>query len=323
MSERPSVLLLETIDASADDALRSRADVVLSNSPSPDDTVRAAAGRRFDAIMTRGKGRVSAELLDVCPGLRVVARCGVGLDNVDVASASARGVRVLNVPGCNAQTIAEHAMMLMLAVGRGLVECANAVRQGDWGYRNSYDRDELNGKTAGIVGLGNIGSRFARMCEAMAMTVVYSDESDRAGVGYARLPLDELLAAADVVSLHCPLNDQTRGLMGAGRLGRMKRGAILINTARGGLIDQEALVAALRSGGLSGFGADVLDVEPPPTDHPLLSIPHVVITPHSGGLTRTTYRDSCVRSVNNVLSVLAGDEPEPGCVFNAAALAHA
>ena len=314
---RPRVLLLETIAAEADAQLRAAADVVLAASPSEADCLAAAGA--FDAIMTRGKGRVTAGLLDACDGVRVAARCGVGLDNVDVVAASARGVRVLNLPGCNALTMAEHTIMLMLAVGRGLVPLANAVSGGDWASRNRYDRDELHDKTVGVVGLGRIGRRVAEICRAMGMGVVYTDE--HAADGFERVSLDELLARADVVTLHCPLTDGTRGMVDAGALARMKLGAILINTARGALIDEGALLEALRSGRLAGFGADVLSEEPPAPGHALLSLANVVVTPHAGALTRSTYTDSCVRSVGNVLAVLGGREPEAGCVFNADALA--
>jgi len=314
---RSRVLLLETIAEEADAELRASADVVLAASPSEADCLAAAGA--FGAIMTRGKGRVTAALLDACSGVRVAARCGVGLDNVDVPAASARGVRVLNLPGCNALTMAEHTIMLMLAVGRGLVPLANSVAGGDWASRNRYDRDELHDKTVGVVGLGRIGRRVAEICRAMGMGVVYTDE--HAAAEFERLALGDLLERADVVTLHCPLTDGTRGMIDAGALARMKPGAILINTARGALIDEDALVAALSSGRLGGFGADVLTEEPPAAGHPLLSLANVVITPHAGALTRSTYTDSCVRSVRNVLAVLAGREAEAGCVFNATALA--
>jgi D-3-phosphoglycerate dehydrogenase len=157
----------------------------------------------------------------------------------------------------------------------------------------------------------------------MGMAVLYPDERAAGGDRFERTTLDDLLARADVVSLHCPLTDTTRGMIDTGALARMKPGGILINTARGALIDEAALCDALGAGRLAGFGADVLTTEPPPADHPLLSRPNVVVTPHTGALTRSTYTDSCVRSVRNVLAVLAGDDPEPGCVFNAGALAGA
>ncbi|MBT8485102.1 MAG: hydroxyacid dehydrogenase [Phycisphaerae bacterium] len=316
---RPRVLLLETIDDAALAELERGADVTAAWDRDAAAVIDVARVAPAAAIMTRGKGQVTAELMDAAAGLRVVARCGVGLDNVDVEAATARGVAVLNLPACNAQTMAEHTVMLMLAVTRGLVESAVAVRGGDWASRTRYDRDELNGKTLGVVGLGNIGGRVAAIAAAFGMRVVYADPAPRAG-GWERVGLAPLLAESDVVTLHCQLDETTRHLLDATTLAQMKPGVVLINAARGGLVDHAALVDRLRSGALAGYGADVLDVEPPAADNPLLALPHVVITPHVGSLTRATYRDICVRSVRNVLAVLAGEPPEAGCVFNGAAL---
>jgi len=329
MSDTPHrVLLLETIDPEAMSLLERTngavVDWVLAGSPSEGDCLRAASetGRTgpVHAVLTRGKGRVTADLLDACGGLRVVARCGVGLDNVDVPACSERGIPVLNLPGVNAQTIAEHTVMLMLAVTRGLVESANAVRAGDWASRANYDRDEASGKTVGVVGLGSIGARVAGVCAALGMRVIYHDPQPRDSA-HEPVTLEELLSRADVVTLHCQLDVNSAGMISRDAIGRMRPGAVLINTARGGLIDHGALTEALRSGHLTGFGADVLDIEPPEANSPLLALPNVIVTPHSASLTRSTYRKICVSSVRNVLAVLAGEPPEPGCVFNAAALA--
>jgi len=313
------VLLLETIDEEAHALLEPGARVTLAPSPDPADCIEAARRSPVHAIMTRGKGQVTGELLDACGTCRVVARCGVGLDNVDVAAATARGIPVLNLPGSNAQTIAEHAVMLMLAVSRSLVPWANAVPAGEWQTRHRYEGDELHGKTLGIVGLGAIGSRVALIATALGMRVRYTDPASR-DTPYENLQLPDLLANSDVITLHCSLTGETRCLLDAPAIAGMKPGAILINTARGPLIDQQALARALLNGKLAGFGADVLDPEPPDPADPLLAMPNVVITPHVGSLTRSTYRQICVRSARNVLAVLAGEEPEPGCVFNASDL---
>lgn len=323
------VLLLETIDPAAMGLFERQAgggvEVVLAASPTELDCLMVAREMSetgpVHAILTRGKGRVTPGLLDACPGLLAVARCGVGLDNVDISACTARGAPVLNLPGVNAQTIAEHAVMLMLAVTRGLVESANAVRDGDWASRAAYDRDEVNGQTVGIVGLGNIGSRVARVCEALGMGVLYHDPRPRDSA-HESVALDELLRRSDVVTLHCQLDERSTGMMDQNAMNSMKPGSVLINTARGGLIDHAALTRAMRSGHLAGFGADVLDAEPPESGNPLLALPNVVVTPHSASLTRSTYREICVRSVKNTLAILAGEAPEPGCVFNGAALAE-
>jgi D-3-phosphoglycerate dehydrogenase len=314
--ESPRVLLLETIDPRAHELLDAGAEVVLSETPNEVDCLHAASAGPVHAIMTRGKGRVTPALLDACNGLVCAARCGVGLDNVDVPAATARGIRVLNLPGCNAQTMAEHTIALMLAVTRGVVNAADSVTRGHWADRAAYDRDEANGKTIGIVGLGNIGARVAGVCDALRMQVVYADPISR-DVHYPRLDLPDLLATADIVTLHCALTDATRGMIDAGAIARLKPGAILVNTARGAIVDQDAVARALHAGHLAGYAADVLETEPPTPDDPLLHASNVVITPHVGSLTRSTYREICVESVRNVLRVLDGDDASPGTLFNA------
>ncbi len=316
------MLLLESLDPAAEDLLAREAEPVRSPSTDPPASVEAARRAPVHAIMTRGKGRVTAELMDACKGLKVIARAGVGLDNVDMASASERGLPVLNLPGSNAQTVAEHTLMLILAVSRGLLEYANAVRDGQWERRAGYDRDEARGKTVGIVGLGNIGRRVASMCEACGMRVVYADPRAH-DPSRERLELDGLLARSDIVTLHCQLDASTIGLLDGARIARMKPGAILVNTARGELVHQPAVIEAVRTGRLAGYGADLVDRQKPEELDALRSLPNVVITPHVSSLTRSTYRDMCVRSARNVLAILSGDEPEPGCIFNREALARA
>jgi len=234
--------------------------------------------------------------MDACPQLSVVARCGVGLDNVDVAGATARGIRVVNAPGANAGTIAEHALTLMLMLVRNMYESASQVRAGNWNWRNQYTGDELGGKTLGILGLGNIGRRVARFGEAFGMNIVYWDLMSNQST-YQALPLEEILAQADVLSLHLPLTPETDTLLNATRLALMKPTAVLINTARGGLIDQQALLNALNDGKLAGFGADVLAEEPPAADDLLTRHPKTIITAHVGSLTATTYRTMCMYTV--------------------------
>jgi len=313
---RHRVLLLESLDPGAEDLLGASAEVLRAPSTEPAACLDVARAGPVHALITRGKGRVTAELMDACRGLRAVARAGVGLDNVDVPAATLRAVPVLNLPGANAQTVAEHTLTLILAVSRGLVEYANAVRHDDWDRRARYDRDEAHGKTVGIVGLGNIGRRVAAMCEACGMRIVYTSPHAR-DPSYEQLPLEELLRRADIVTLHCGLDASTRALLSADRVALMKPGAILVNTARGELVDQPAIAAAVASGRLAGYGADLVNREKPHELAALRELPNVIITPHVSSLTRSTYRDMCLRSARNVLALLAGESPEPGCVFNA------
>jgi D-3-phosphoglycerate dehydrogenase len=304
-----TILLLETLHADAEALLASYAAPI---------NVGEDAGAPFDpqaveAILTRGRGRVTAALIERCPNLKAVARCGVGLDNVDTAAARARGVPVIYAPGATTTAVAEHTMMLILAAARGLRPIAEAVHSGDWGARNGYSGVELAGKTLGIVGLGQIGRRVAEMGAALGMRVVTWSRASRGE--YPALPLEELLREADIISLHVALTPATRHLIGAAALAQVKPEAILINTARGGIVDQQALRAALAQDRLGGFAADVLESEPPGQDEPLLRDPRVLITPHIAALTDRTYRAICVETAANVLAVLRGQPPDPQSLF--------
>jgi D-3-phosphoglycerate dehydrogenase / 2-oxoglutarate reductase len=267
------------------------------------------------AILTRGRGRVSRGLMEGCPELRVVARCGVGLDNVDLEAARERSIPVVYAPGSTTDTVAEHTLMLMLALSRRLCALSGAVADGRWEARAGYDGTELKGKKLGVVGLGAIGRRVAALAEAFGMHIRYSNRSARE-VPYERLALEELLKESDVVSIHLRLTERTRHLLGGRELALTKPGALLINTSRGAVIDQCALAAALQEGRLGGFAADVLEEEPPDPSEELLKSERVLITPHVAALTEETYREMCVRTAKNVLAVLRGEQPERESVYN-------
>lgn len=193
------------------------------------------------------------------------------------------------------------------------------VKQGDWNWRNQYVGDELNGKTLGIIGMGNIGKRVARLGEAFGMNIIYWDKFQVAQQ-YRSLSMDEVLREADLISLHVPLFEDTYHLIGERELSLIKSQAFLINTARGGLIDQKALINALNHQKIAGFGADVLAEEPPEANDPLLSHPRTNITAHVGSLTAATYKYMCLSTVKNVLAILSGQDPEPESIFNRKAL---
>lgn len=312
----PTILLLESVAEEADVLLRQRARIFTAWGERP--LADILEKERIDAVITRGKGLINSALMDACPVMKVAARCGVGLDNVDVAEATRRGIRVVNAPGSNAATIAEHTLMLMLMAIRNGYRSAEAVREDDWAWRNQYAGDELSGKTLGILGLGNIGGRVARLGEAFGMKIITWSRKE---THYRSLPLEDVLAHSDVVSLHLPLTAETRQLFNAERFAGMKPGAILINTARGALIDREALLTALANGTLGAFAADVLEEEPPAAGDALVHHPRVLLTPHSGSLTATTYRAMCESTVRNVLAILSGEPFDSVSVFNREALA--
>lgn len=267
------------------------------------------------AIITRGKGQVNKALMESCRGLEVVARSGVGLDNVDVKEATSRQVKVINAPGVNAATIAEHTLSIMLLLIRNLYNSVTEVKAGNWQWRNQYSGDELSGKTLGVLGMGNIGKRVAKLGEAFGMKVIYWDKFINLP-DYPNLSLKEVLQQADIVTIHVPLLPDTSGLIGKEELALMQPHAFLINTARGPIIDQSALTEVLQEGKIAGFGADVLADEPPSSDDPITKLPNTIITAHVGSLTATTYRNMCVLTVNNVLSVLEGKTVDTSCIFN-------
>jgi len=314
-----NVLLLETIDEAAMSLLRQHEQIQILEGYSNGGVDKLISQHETHAIITRGKGLVQKELMDACPQLKAIARCGVGLDNIDVETASSKKIPVLNAPGSNSATIAEHTLSLMMMLVRDMYQSVTKVKQDNWRWRSQYAGDELGGKSLGILGMGNIGQRVARFAEMIGMQVMYWDKFD-ANVSYPKKEMEELLAKADVISIHLPLTAETEGLIGEQALQMMKPHAYLINTARGQIIDQVALRKALQNGKLAGFAADVLAKEPPTAHEPLLSMPNVLITPHSGSLTATTFRNMCVLSVNNVIAVLEGKEPKAGCIFNEKAL---
>lgn len=305
---RKNVLLLESIADEAFSVLRENVNVFTGYDEA---TLKEVLNTvEVHAIITRGKKQIDKALMEACPHLQVAARCGVGLDNVDVAEATARKIRVINAPGSNAATIAEHTLALMLMLMRDLYTSVQQVKQNNWEWRNQYAGDELNGKTLGILGMGNIGKRVARLGEAFSMKVVYWSRSAQ------ELSMEEVLKQSDVVSLHLPLSKETDKIIGAPQLALMKPNAFLINTARGALVDHAALLEALNTKAIAGFAADVLPDEPPVQSLPLVQHPRTIITPHSASLTSSTYRQMCLLTVNNVVAVLAGREPELNSVYN-------
>ncbi len=242
---------------------------------------RALAGA--DALIVRSETRVTADLLTRAPNLRVIARAGTGVDNIDVHAATRRGIAVMNAPGANTVSAAEHAMGLLLALVRHIPWAAEAMRRGEWD-RKRFEGTELRGKTMGIVGLGRIGGHVAQLARAFGMQVTghdpYLAPERAAELQVKLLPLDQLLRQADVVTLHVAHTDQTHHLMNADRLQLMKPTAVVINTARGELVDEQALVEAITAKRIGGAAIDVFAVEPVPADSPLRRLDRVILTPH-------------------------------------------
>lgn len=305
------ILLLETVHSEATGLLEAAGRVELAPDPREFDPANYAGVR---AIVTRGLGRVTADVVAVFPDLVVVARCGAGLDNVDTDACAAAGVMVVHAPGVTTGAVAEHALLLMLAVGRRLTEINHEVKAGNWTVREGFTSTEMQGKRLGVVGYGAIGARVAEFGQALGMDVVCTTRRSTE-VGVPRLDLHELLATSDVVQICVPLTAATRSMFGPEQFATMRPSTILINTARGPIVDHGALADALDRGAIAGYGADVWDPEPPqPGDH-VLAHRATVVTPHVAGLTDTTYREICVRPANAVTQILRGVAPDPACVF--------
>jgi D-3-phosphoglycerate dehydrogenase / 2-oxoglutarate reductase len=264
--------------------------------------------------------RVDGAALAAAPRLKVVSRYGVGFDTVDIPACTARGVPVMVVNGTNDLSVAEHAMMLMLAVARRAVECDRHVKQGGWWDRPDPGMVELAGRTALVVGYGRIGCRVANYCRAFRMEVTVMDPAFHpariAADGFTpALDLHAALARADVVTLHCPLTPATRHLMDGPAFAALKPGAILVNTARGPIVSQDALVAALRAGRLRGAGLDVLEVEPSDAANPLFALPNVVVSPHNAGSPEEGLARMARQAARNILDALDG-RPDPAMMVN-------
>ena len=276
----------------------------------------------FDAVISRTLA-LPANMIDAAPALRVISRHGVGYNNVDLESATRRGVPVLVADGANGQSVAELSVGLALAVARRITTQDASIRARQWD--RSASGLQFSGKTAGIVAFGAIGRRVAEILQAMGMQIVVFDPhaGDRPvpGVIWAET-LAELLESSDLVSLHCPLTPETRNMIGAPELGRMKQGAILINTARGGLIDEDALAEAVRSGHLAGAGLDTFADEPLAIDHPFLTLPQIVMTPHMGGSTDAALDGVAISAARNVLDVLIDGKVDRRLLVNPAVLEH-
>lgn len=268
-----------------------------------------------DGLLCLLTDRVDAELMAAAPRLRVISNCAVGYDNIDVSAATARGILVCNTPGVLTETTADLAWALLMAAARRLGEAERYLRAGRW---RSWSPQlmlgqDLHGATLGIVGLGRIGQAVARRARGFGMRILYADPEARLEVeqelGAVRLPLEQLLREADFVSLHTPLTEATRHLIGATELALMKPTAVLVNTARGPVVDEQALAEALRAGRLFAAGLDVFAEEPLPADSPLLGLENVVLLPHIGSASVATRTLMARMAAENLVAGLAGRRP--------------
>ena len=252
---------------------------------------------------------LTAEIIASAPRLRLIQKIGVGVNTIDLEAARRRGVAVCNMPGTNSQAVAEMTLLLMLSALRRANRLDAAARAG-WHLPPAFQDDagEVCGRTVGLVGYGAIPGRLAPMLQAMGARVLYASRSPKPDAVGERVTVDALLAASDIVSLHVPLTPDTERLVDANAIARMKPGAVLVNTARGGLVDEAALVEALRSGRLGAAGLDVFEVEPAAASNPLFDLDNVVCSPHVAWLTRETLERSLAVAVENCRRIEAGED---------------
>jgi len=289
-----------------------------------DELTAIIAREQPDAIIVR-QGKLTRDMINASPALKIIAKHGVGYDTIDIAAAAERGIPVTIALGANAQSVAEHALALMFSVARQTALLDARMRDGHWDKATAVGI-ELSGKTLGLVGLGAIGRILMELVTPLRMTIKVFDPylsnlPDLPNVERAE-DFDALLASCDIISLHCPLTEQNRNLFGAAQFKRMRPGSLLINTARGELIDTEALVQALSTGQIAGAGLDTFNPEPPPTDSALWGLPTLVATPHVGANTAEARDRVGLLAVQQIIDFWDGCAPEPRSVVNRHLFAH-
>ena len=282
------VLVTDTIADSGIAILRAAEDVDLDYRAGLKGAELLQAVAESDALITRSGTAVTEELVNAGSRLRIVGRAGVGLDNVDVEACTRRGILVINAPTANIMSATEHTMAMLLALCRNIPEAHASVKRGEW-TRSKFMGMELNAKTLGIIGLGRIGTRVTKRARGFEMDVIaydpYIPASVFESVGAEKVTLDELLQRADIITVHTPLTDETKGILGATEIAKMKDGVVLLNIARGGIYEEQALADALNSGKVAGAAIDVYEQEPPTKDHPLLNAKNIILSPHIGANT--------------------------------------
>jgi D-3-phosphoglycerate dehydrogenase len=310
MSSKWNVLLPNEIDRSGPESI---ADFATCTGMDEYDSSEAALGEidRYDAVIVR-VASLDADVIARADHLKVIAKHGAGLDNVDTEAASSRGIVVCNTPGANARSVAEHAVALLFAVRRNLRTADRHVRSGGWD-RDAFAGNELTGDTLGLFGFGAIARETADLADGMGQRVlVYdpyvADDDIPSRVGRVR-NLSELFADSDAVSIHAPLTPETRGAVSTEELAALGERGLLINTSRGAIIDEEALVKALETGTVAGAGLDTFETEPPGDDHPLYDRDEVFLTPHVGGVTDEALARMSQRAAANVRTVYEGELP--------------
>ncbi len=275
------VLICDPISDGAIELLKSKLDVEIKGSRDVGELIED-----FDAVIVRSATKITASVIEKGKKLKVIGRAGVGLDNIDIEAARKRSIKVINTPRATSRSVAELVIAMIFALSRDLVNATASVKEGKW-EKKRFEGREVKGKTLGIIGLGGIGCEIAEAALGIGMNVIATRAHLEIGCqieGVKIVSLEDLLSGADIVSINVPLDSVTRGMIGKKEIDRMKSGAILINCARGGIVDEKALYEALKSNKLAGAGIDVYESEPP-KNSPLLTLNNIVLTPHIGGQT--------------------------------------
>ena len=303
----PKVLVSDPIGPEGVSLLETGADVDVKTGMKPAELLDTVGG--YDALVVRSETKVNRDVIEAGSKLQVIARAGIGVDNIDLEAATGAGIAVVNAPTGNTVAAAEHTVALMLALARNVPGAHQSLQSGEW-RRSAFMGVEVRDKTLGICGLGRVGTEVARRAQPFGMRLVGYDPfvaPDYARrIGVELLSLDELLAESDFVTLHTPLTEGTRGMLGMRQIEKIKQGARVINVARGELVDEAALLAGLESGKLSGVALDVFAKEPPDPS-PLLEHPKAIVTPHLGASTREAQREVAIEAAEQVLAVLKGE----------------
>lgn len=281
----------------------------------PDSAPDEVADKLWRAsVAITNKAPITRAVIEACPKLRLVAVAATGVNNVDLEACRERGIVVCNIRGYAEHTVPEHVFMLLLALRRQLLAWRDSLRRGAWQKAERFclfdhEMHDLHGSTLGLIGHGSVGAGVERLARAFGMAVLIAEHRGAAGIRPGRTPFDEVLARSDQISLHTPLTEATRGLIGAREFGLMKRSAVLINTARGGVVDEAALIDALRGGRIAGAGFDVLAVEPPRAGNPLLDLdlPNFLLTPHVAWSSREAMQALADQLVDNIEAFVRGE----------------
>lgn len=308
------ILIADAIGKSGVALLKAQGfDVVIQPDITPEQLLLDSS--QYDALIVRSRTKITKEVILAAKNLKIIARSGSGVDTIDVSVAKEKNIVVVNAPGANSESVAEHTIALMLAMTRNLVFAVTTTRSGLW-KKSEFRGIELKGKTLGIVGFGSIGQRVAELASIFSMQIFvhtrsHTPQHEKALAVYGGkfASLDELIAQSDIISLHAPLTDETRGMFGEKQFKGMKNSSLFINTARGGLVDEKALVDALANHAIASAALDVFATEPVESNNPLLTLPNIILTPHVGASSAEAEERASMMVSQDVVSVLQGKEP--------------